>query len=187
MERDKLCCFYNVKPLSKDSSILSQVPEDALIVVGKKCICKVEWNGDERDIEYWSNCNFSTLVELCIKEFDIPNASIDSLEIAHGESAFDKEQVIPFSGISDCPLQLQPKSKQIEIIFVTSEGEDPHIYNYDKEKTCQFYFDSFITVFSISIILISRMLDMRILLMIFAWLIKTTFLFHWIEHLKSKE
>ena len=59
----------------------------------------------------------------------------------------DKEHTIPFDGIGQCVLQLQPKAKQIEIIYVTSEGEDPHKYNYDKNKTCQFYFDSFITVF----------------------------------------
>ena len=139
--------FYNGKPLSKDVPILSHIPKDGLIVVGKKCVCQVEWNGDEKAVEYWTNCQYSTLTELCIKEFSIPNASIDALDLVQNETVIEKEQVIPFLGMGECVLQLQPKAKQIEIIYVTSEGEDPHKYNYDKNKTCQFYFDSFITVF----------------------------------------
>ena len=146
-EWDKLCLFYNRKPLSKDVPILSQVPKDGLIVVGMKCVCQVEWNGDEKAVEYWSNCHYSTLTECCIKEFSIPNASVDMLDLVQNETVIDKEHIIPFNGIGECVLQLQPKAKQIEVIYITHEEEDPHKYNYDKDKTCQYYFDNFITVF----------------------------------------
>ena len=139
--------FYNEKPLSKDVPLLSQVPEDGLVKIGRKYVCRVEWNGDEKEVVYWNNRHYSTLIESCIQEFNIPNASIDVLDLAQDETVLDKEGIIPFSGIGECVLQLQPKAKEVETIVITSEGEDPHKYNYEKDKACQFYFDSFITVF----------------------------------------
>lgn len=97
----RLVFLYKGNCLDICKPILNLVSPHSVIVVGKKCIMLVKWNGKEKSIEYISSTPNRSLIETAMNVFNI-NIPIEQVSMSSLDGKeLNPDQTIPFDGYED--------------------------------------------------------------------------------------
>lgn len=98
--------MYKGKSLDIHKPILSQVFPYSVIVVGKKCIMLMKWNGKDKTVEYTSSTPNGSLIETVRNAFNITIPTEQLYISSQDGKVLSRNQTIPFNGYKEFLLTL---------------------------------------------------------------------------------
>ena len=116
--------------------------------MGKKCSMMIQWDDEEKSVEYYSSSTNQSIVESAMKVFNISIPIEQLVVLTADRKELSRGQTIPFEGYPSASFILHQKALdssdyETNVLCIDCEGEVTK-YCYDPKKTIQEYFNRYI-------------------------------------------